>query len=129
MTTKRGLTLDTLAESFFYQHAGYSYDPKTETKRQGRIRCAKDYARAEAYAKAAGWRVHWEDEQEPWDGDIPEPDYLFCGLLYNAEGDILASLGMIGVNDPNDPYLRVVAAELALEAIPDFSLVGSEGQA
>lgn len=129
MATKVKHPAQRLAEAFFYKHVGYSYDPKTETKRQGRIRYAKDYARAEAYAKAAGWRVHWEDEQEPWDGDTPEPDYLFCGLLYNAEGDILASLGMIGVDDLNDPYLRVVAAELALEAIPDFSLVGSEGQA
>ena len=32
----------TKQEQFFYDHAGWSYDPKTETPEQGRERCAKD---------------------------------------------------------------------------------------
>jgi len=32
--------------NFFLKHAGYSYNPQTETKEQGRRRCAKALVQA-----------------------------------------------------------------------------------
>ena len=46
------LTVDQL---FFYENAGYSYDPKTETPEQGRIRCARDLADAEMVGQRLGY--------------------------------------------------------------------------
>ena len=31
----------TNAEQFFFDNAGFSYDPKTESERTGRLRCAQ----------------------------------------------------------------------------------------
>src|SRR6267154_1105829 len=53
----------TPAELFFYEQAGYSYDPKTETQEQGRVRCAKSMANDEATASAMeGWHYEWQDD-------------------------------------------------------------------
>ena len=41
---------------FFLKHAGYSYNPKTETLMQGRIRSARALAKAEREAR----------DGEPW---------------------------------------------------------------
>lgn len=108
----------TRAERFFYTHAGYSYDPKTESEEQGRSRCAKQLAWAERYAQLNGWSYEWKDDDVPWDADGPEPRYLLGCILRNASGTVLASLWHIGLNRLNDPYRRVVEAELALEAMP-----------
>lgn len=81
-------------------------------------------ARAEAWKHDQGLVAVTEDEHEPWDEDAPAPAYCVCVVLYRPcpvhgldckHADVLGSLGMIGVNDPDDPYLRIVAAELALE--------------
>ena len=40
------------AQQFFYDHAGFSYNPATETRDQGKIRSASDLARAEAMPPA-----------------------------------------------------------------------------
>jgi hypothetical protein len=34
------------ATRFFYAHAGWAYNPATETKQQGRWRCARELAHA-----------------------------------------------------------------------------------
>jgi hypothetical protein len=34
----------TTDQRFFWKHSGYSYDPKTETRAQGRRRCAEALA-------------------------------------------------------------------------------------
>lgn len=82
-------------------------------------------ARAEAAAKAAGLAILIEDENEGWDGDGEAPAYLLSVRLVRPcenhgndcrHTETLASLGMVGVNDACDPYLRIVAAELALES-------------
>ena len=45
---------------FFYEHAGYSYDPKCETQNQGRRRCARGLAKAEAKASKLGFTFEWD---------------------------------------------------------------------
>jgi hypothetical protein len=65
-----------------------------------------------------GWHVHVEDESEPWDGEEnTAPRFCYCVVLRDGERNVLGSLGMIGVDQADDPYLRVVSAELILEAL------------
>lgn len=128
------------AYHFFLRHAGYSYNPKTETQMQGRIRCAQSLARAEKWARA-------DDTLEfVWleDTDISEDDFEFeadkehvrqdgargCILYRKCEehgteckhAEQLGSLWGITEsldNRERDAYRRVIEAELALEAMPE----------
>jgi hypothetical protein len=121
------MTHYTRAVKFFYTHAGFSYDPNKETKRQGKMRCARALARAEAYAYKHDWNYQWgEDSCIGGDcGEIEtcehpccqgtEHECLWCSLA-DANGKHLASLGSIC--EPSAEYKRVVKAELALEAMP-----------
>lgn len=125
----------TPSESFFFRNAGHSYDPSRETKRTGRIRYARELARAENEAKVRGWSVLWEDEIDvdlSWcecetDGVEHEHEVL-CAILYGEDWTntlksrrdmkVLGSLGNIVDADRN--YRRVVEAELALEALREL---------
>lgn len=116
-------------EQFFIDHAGYSYDPKTETPEDGQLRCARAMRKAERHAADAGWTVTWMVEEDPmWDDDVDREhtDYdQFLALLHDEDGELLASLGCIDLGpnqypdhgDRTDPYVRVVEADLALEAM------------
>jgi hypothetical protein len=113
------------AAAFFFKHAGYAYDPKTETPTQGKWRCARELAAAERYAQRNGWQYEWVDDPD-WDGktlccheepQCPPPHEVLGCVLRGAEGrSVLASLWSIG--DPSPEYKRVVEAELAFEAMP-----------
>lgn len=95
------------AEAFFYLHSGYVVGKRREG--------AEELAHAEAVAGREGWKCGWEHDDLPWDGDCEAPSEILCAVLYDAAGNILASLG--GIGDPSDDYRRVVAAELAIEAL------------
>jgi len=117
------------AVDFFFARAGYSYDPKTETPEGGRLRCARQLAAAERERLERGWYVTWERDDDPhgWRGScIGEPEeardgaVVLCGVLRDEGGGVLGCLGGVLVSSEtgtNDPYLRVVEAELALDAI------------
>lgn len=110
-------------ERFFYDHAGWSYDPKTETAEEGRWRSARDLRSAEVHAEREGWYVEWESDP---DGDYMDADTEWAdwphyqATLYDQDGNILTSLCGVMFADrgdeTSDPYARVVAAELAEEA-------------
>jgi hypothetical protein len=115
-------------EQFFYDHAGYSYDPATESGEHGHARCAIELARAERLAEVKGWRVVWEDDGDFErycacdDDDCPaKTGPAYGAVLYNDSGDVLGSLWGItferGHDYGDDPYARVVAAELAWDAL------------
>lgn len=92
---------------FFYDNAGYSYDPKTQTEEEGRMECANRLALAEAFASEAGLTWYWEQD----DFENNEPRWCCsCAQLPLA-------LGGIDV-DESDDYARVVKAELVSELIP-----------
>lgn len=101
----------TAAEQFFFDHAGYSYDPKSETAEHGRIRCAKNLAAAEGIAREAGVSFEWVP-----DADVDEPNQWGC-MLHDAAGSIHQSLWGIDFGRHGEPwgdkYRRVVEAELA----------------
>ena len=121
-------TIDRNAWRFFLNNAGYATPP-------GRVACAASLARAEAEARERGWYVFWEGES-----DIPYEDALgdhayWCDREAKGErhqhtvematlvgpdsmsslSNVLASLGAI--IDADAAYRRVVAAELAAEAL------------
>ena len=92
------------------------------------VRYALTLARAEKRAEDIGLVCYWTDSQEQWDGECEAPAYCFDGAVYRATDMdrydhpargawCLASLGMVGVNDWRDPYLRVSAAALFIEAL------------
>jgi hypothetical protein len=120
---RKALTQDQL---FFYEHAGYSYDPKTETAEQGRIRCAMELARAEAYGRTLGYSFEWRDDWEigshkDYFGDDSayakrEPDTCEQCTMLDTDGKRMPfALGCIDDADAN--YRRVIEAELAEDAI------------
>lgn len=117
----------TPTEYFFYEHAGYNYDPKTETQEQGRIRCAKSYAvdetKVQELIDGLGWHYEWSEE---WDIDdswmdeeekAKEHTWEIASLLDGA-GNHLASCG--GIVDADANYRRVMEAELAGEALAAY---------
>jgi hypothetical protein len=117
------------AQSFFYEHAGWSFDPKRETETEGRLRCARELAQAELWAHGPGGLAF------EWVGDLDADSYCQCGedhgpaygcIVRRKEGgEVLASLwgitfdGTPGFRGPygSHPYVRVVEAELADEAM------------
>ena len=124
MTTKKQ-TAKQAAFLFFLRNAGYSYDPKTETKQQGRARCARESAKAERDASALGYTFNWADDPEGCIGcDCGSPDCacstskphetLWC-WVEDENGKTLASLGSIC--GATREYRRVIEAELAQESL------------
>ena len=112
----------TTTERFFWSHAGYGYNPKTETRAQGRRRGAVALAYAEAFAESAGWTFEWVGDQGVTADDVNHDEWCrpSCGIEHSVWGcvcksgtDVLASLW--GIVDPSPNYSRIVEAELAAE--------------
>lgn len=129
MSARRTLTLE--AFQFMLGHAGYGYDPATETPDQGRVRCALALARAEHALAASPSSVGWVDDpdadtsflhQDDWEEDLAayeRGEFVFMGaILRDVDGEHIQSLwGIHLARDWRaDPYRRVVEAELAHEA-------------
>lgn len=116
--------MTTDAIKFFYDHAGYSYDPTCETPEQGRVRCAEALALAEQKASAAGVSFYWSH-----DLDIDSSDFISGESAYplwecvarRLDGTIIASLGGVDFGENGEPwgepYRRVVEAELAQDTV------------
>lgn len=112
----------TKAEAFFFEHAGSSYDPATETEAGGRMRGAKALAEAEKWASEAGVFFRWVDDEDAAAfanvcacGEDHGPAFSCIAFL---DGESVASLGSVTFGDAGlsgDPYRRVVEAELAAE--------------
>ncbi len=116
------------AAQFFFDHAGYSHDPLTETPEQGRTRCAIALAEAELlYLEAhrvADVVCVWEDDPAGFADyradkkagrlaeGIGKPRTIELADIRHGD-EYLASLG--GIWDADENYRRVVRAELARE--------------
>lgn len=119
------------AIEFFHTHAGFSYDPKTQTEDEGRLECAIALANAELTAENNGWTFHWEQSEDMTNQSLNRafrewtdkgPEYFTWNCYCQDEnGDTLSSLCGVDFSPDRDPwmddYRRVVQAELALEAI------------
>lgn len=117
MTPTQALNAD---QRFFFDHAGYSHDPRTETPEQGRARCALDLAAAEAFGRAAGlsfeWSIDPDTDSSEWSRIRPAWDAWVC-VCRDAEGAVCQALAGIDFGRDGspwgDPYRRVVEGELA----------------
>jgi hypothetical protein len=122
--SKRVTVTLTDTERFFYDHAGFSYNPETETADAGHARCAIAFAAAEKRLQRlvddGTHSLTWEEDPEydPAGYDPPEPEGTRgFGAILRRGTEVLGSLWAVtfATNDPSDPYARVVAAELADE--------------
>lgn len=111
-------------EQFFFDNAGYSYDPETQTPEQGQIACARSLAVAELDAKAAGIYFTWGQDPEidssSFSDELPVRP-LWCCDARNAKFQVVVSLCGIDLGEQTPfsrpPYCRVVEAELAAEVL------------
>jgi hypothetical protein len=122
----------TESERFFYEHNAYCHAPD-ESAESGRTRAAILSAFAERESERRGWYVNWSIDQ---DADTTSTDdYCVSGnpqweaVLYDAERQYLASLCGIdfaedySYSDPSgEPYVRIVAAELAQDALSEMGM-------
>lgn len=113
-------------EQFFYDHAGYSYDPKTETKDEGRTRCAKILAVADILAEVRGYTFEWELDPDIDSSDFnddPEPWSLWQVIAKDRIGNAFGALCGIDFGRDGHPsaaiYSRVVQAEIVSEHVGD----------
>ena len=106
---------------FFFENAGYSYDPKRETPQQGKLRCARQLAAAERWlSEQPGHEIEWAVDDHPDRSGIDHDGPLY-GCIVTLASEEQASLWGIDLGpegDLSDPYARVVVAELASELMP-----------
>ena len=116
------MTTMTSAERFFWKHAGFCYDPKTETKAQGKRRCAESLAQAEQYANNLNFEFEWEFDDMPWDpGDTDYvPTEVLCCRIIDPKNPRYSLASLCGIADPDENYRRVIEAELASEALVQY---------
>lgn len=114
---------------FFYEHSGYSYDPKTETPDEGCIKCAEALASAALRAFHEGFYFEWCIDQTTDSSSFSDdvnPWLLWVCCMYDSNGNMVDSLCAIdfGRNESphGDPYRRVVEAELALSCFSDIEV-------
>lgn len=110
----------TPAQAFFFEHAGYSYQPLTETPEQGRTCCAISLAAAEAQAAEHGVQFRWEPDgftNREWTKEGEEYGTWECIAYHNDK--VIGSLCGVDFGPDEepwgDPYARVVQAEIVSE--------------
>jgi hypothetical protein len=111
------------AIKFFVEHAGFSYDPKTQTPAQGKALRARALARAERQAANLGFTFEWSEDScigcdcssDTCACGHGDPHECLCCIVRNAEGKVIGSLGSIC--EPSREYRRVIEAELAQEGL------------
>lgn len=117
------------AYRFFYANAGSSYDPKRETKQQGRARGARLLAKAERDAANLGYTFSWREDYADYKNSLWDHAYwcqdAAAGVEHTHEvwGCVMLdeneqhAQSLWAIIDPSAAYRRVVEAELALEEL------------
>lgn len=116
------------AVRFFFKHAGFSYDPKTETRIQGRWSCARALAAAEQWARDHDAESEWREsdiDSSDFSDEKPAWPLWDCIATTFREGSCIryqvGSLSACDFGRDRDPwsdaearsYARVVEAEIA----------------
>ena len=125
-------TFNPVAARFFFEQAGYVVG--------WRLAGAVELARAERWAEDAGLIVTWEPEPSPDFSWLPEDDkgnhqvylasivrYERCPCCGISQAICVASCG--NIFDPGGSYVRVMEAQLALEAWQYYERYALEGDA
>lgn len=117
---------------FFYENAGFSYDPKTETEQAGRMRCARQLAEAEEWALQQGYSYNWnycDTTSADFTDDKPAWELWRCEV-YDEESELVQSLSAIDFGRDGSPYgqayAKVVEAELALEQQISLNMISRD---
>ncbi len=109
---------------FFYDNAGYSYMPGIESRDVARHRNATKLAWNERAITNGPYWIDVVPDPTPWDGDYPYDGPLWVVSLMSCSGsiyaDMLTAIGGVAC-ERDDPYLRVVAAELAQDYFRELS--------
>jgi hypothetical protein len=119
--------------AFFWAHAGYSYDPKTQTPATGRRECAESLTRAESLASEAGYSFEWSIDPDTDSSSFRngKPYALWQCFMRDPAGKIAGSLGGIDFGRHGEPwgdnYRRVIQAELSSEIDPADIAAECEG--
>lgn len=110
----------TIRERFFYDNAGYSWASSIgETENDGRLRCARELAAAETWGEENEIECLWEGDSEPYElGDAEDtmPEEVLLAYLYHRPTRRVLPFSLGGIGDPTNDFMRVVAAELLLDA-------------
>jgi len=115
------------AWNFHREHAGYATPP-------GRAMCALELARAELAMRELDWEIRWDYDHD-WvtTSSLEQQARLEAGetvylvaWLEDAAGTTLAACGGIEVESDDDPYMRVMYAELASEALRELKAEQAE---
>lgn len=108
------------AYQFFLSQAGYSFDPKLESRMQGRIRNARALAVSERKARNEGYSFDWREDDcdsSEWSDESPAYVQWVC-VMRDSSGAIVQSIYGVDFGRDglpwNNSYRRVVEAELAL---------------
>jgi len=118
---------------FFARWAGFSWNPATQTREQGRAECAQNLANAEALARDLGFSFEWLIDPDVTSADLREPRQdggkyrdpwaTWCCVMRDPAGEVAGSLGGIDFGRDGAPwgkaYRRVIEAELACEIEAD----------
>lgn len=114
-------------ERFFFEHAGYGYNPAHETAEEGRERCARELAAAEREMIRRGWSIRVEDDPDVMEDDAGTVEEVAAGNwlnlvvdLLDEDGDLLQCLGGVTVlteEGYNAPYVTVCGVEMADEQL------------
>lgn len=120
--------VDSEALGFFYDNAGYSWAPTTQTQEEGRRETARRLAEAERAVRVDPVLFYsMMHDTEPYEGDVPYDGPVWVVTLWRMDDcgrpEVLASVGNVAVETEHDPYIRVVQAELAVEY-----LLGRDGK-
>jgi hypothetical protein len=119
----------TLAQKFYFDHAGFSYDAVTETPAEGRTRCAIAMAAAADRAQEEGYFFKWSVDPDGSSADCFDPDedggknnnpwQVWQCLMQAPNGETVEAMGGVDFGRDCDPwmdaYRLVVEAELALQ--------------
>lgn len=113
------------AVDWFKLHAGFGHDPATETREEAAHRCAVELAAAEEWARDNCVLPQWvrDETYSPDDYDLEDMPEIGWGCILTGPDGERASLWSITFDGNGEPwgkaYARVVAAELALELMPE----------
>jgi hypothetical protein len=116
--------MDAVTE-FFYENAGASCKPP-QTWAEGTLEGALKLAAAETWARRNGYRFHWTQcDTTSQEFSSRRPFYpLQACCLVDPEGRLDWAHSLHGIDfgrenpEPHGAYVRVVEAELALDAMP-----------
>lgn len=111
------------SERFFYDNAEFSWDPRIETREEGRRSAAKALAKAEQWATEKAVMFKWDIDRDSDSSDFSgeRPAWVLWECCAYLTDENIPDAGVRGVDFGRDgsprgsAYARVIRASLALD--------------